>query len=370
MNENVQRPAEGRNYGIDALRLFAMFMVSFLHMLSRGGVLNASGGNCYKVSWSLAVFTYCAVNCYGVISGFVLYSDRERPFKYKRYISLWMQVWTYSIVLYAFAYVAKPWLVRDVALKSVLFPVSAGFYWYFSAYTGLFFLIPWLNRFVRERSREEMNRFMLTIFLVFSAYAFLSGFFIGVDIFKLGKGYSFIWLVFLYLTGAWMKKCGIVERIKSRYAVLAILLCGGATFAASLLKDAIKWKLMYYINPAMLIMAVAYVVIFARLKVGKTAVKIIKCFAPASFGVYLLQVHPAVWNVLHNRFKWIAGYPAWMLPILVFVCAAGIFIIGLLLEKCRLLVFSFCKIDCTAEKILEWILKKCGLVKSKQKVSE
>ena len=32
-----------KNYGIDALRILSMFMVTILHVLTQGGILNASG---------------------------------------------------------------------------------------------------------------------------------------------------------------------------------------------------------------------------------------------------------------------------------------------------------------------------------------
>ena len=32
-----------KNYGIDVLRVLVMFMVTILHILTQGGILNASG---------------------------------------------------------------------------------------------------------------------------------------------------------------------------------------------------------------------------------------------------------------------------------------------------------------------------------------
>lgn len=64
---------EQRNRGIDLLRMTAMWMVVILHILNKGGVLAAaaplSAGQ--GTARLLETAAYCAVNCYGLISGYV-----------------------------------------------------------------------------------------------------------------------------------------------------------------------------------------------------------------------------------------------------------------------------------------------------------
>ena len=62
-----------KNYGIDALRVLAMFMVTILHILTQGGILNASGRftSQYEAGWLLQTMAFCAVNVYALISGYV-----------------------------------------------------------------------------------------------------------------------------------------------------------------------------------------------------------------------------------------------------------------------------------------------------------
>ena len=62
-----------RNYGIDMLRLVAMFFVVICHVLGHGGVMKNATGYNYSVSSLLQIVAYCAVNCYAIISG---YTDR------------------------------------------------------------------------------------------------------------------------------------------------------------------------------------------------------------------------------------------------------------------------------------------------------
>ena len=72
-----------RNYGIDALRLISMLGVVALHVLGRGGVLANAAGKKYAVCWFLECLAFCAVNCYGIISGYVCYSEEKKKFHYR-----------------------------------------------------------------------------------------------------------------------------------------------------------------------------------------------------------------------------------------------------------------------------------------------
>lgn len=65
-----------RNYGIDLLRIVAMYMIVLDHCLLLGGVITKAtqigiGSINYDISWLLDTLCYCAVNCYALISGYV-----------------------------------------------------------------------------------------------------------------------------------------------------------------------------------------------------------------------------------------------------------------------------------------------------------
>ena len=87
-----------RNYGIDALRIIAMFMVVILHVLGKGGVLISlekfSLG--YEIAWFLEILVFCAVNCYALISGYVMYGSKP---KYSSLALLWLQVAFYTVLI-------------------------------------------------------------------------------------------------------------------------------------------------------------------------------------------------------------------------------------------------------------------------------
>lgn len=59
-----------RNYGIDLLRLVSMFLIVVLHSLSRGALVGVAPFNIhYEAGFLIEALTYCAVNCFALISG-------------------------------------------------------------------------------------------------------------------------------------------------------------------------------------------------------------------------------------------------------------------------------------------------------------
>ena len=83
-----------RNYGIDLLRLVSMLYVVILHVLGQGGVLGAvaEGSAQYQIAWFLEVWSLCAVNIFGIISGYVGFTEKEKPHIYANYLVIWLQV--------------------------------------------------------------------------------------------------------------------------------------------------------------------------------------------------------------------------------------------------------------------------------------
>lgn len=340
-----------RNYGIDALRLFSMFLVVILHVLGQGGVLSLSKApDKYVISWTLEIMAYCCVNIFAMISGYVSYSDKEKKYRYSRYISSWLQVFFYSFGITLLVYMMEPGLVDRNTLLSFMFPVTNYKYWYFTAYTGLFFVIPWLNRLVRSCGRQELNRLMLTIFVVFSCYVTFAR--IYVDVFRLGGGYSFLWIVTMYLVGAWMKKHAVSYQVSSSKAGALLLFSIMLTVLSLCFPGDFNKILVSYISPTVVLMAVAYVILFSKLHFSTAGEKLIRIFSPAAFGVYLIHVQYYVWNyVMKGRFAQIADGLAWMIPFKVIGSAAIVFVVCLLIEKVRLVLFRLLGVDKFAEKM-------------------
>lgn len=338
--------AGGHNYGVDALRIVSIFLAVYAHVLGGQGPLSLVSGAGYAICWLLEACCYCMLGFMGIISGYVSYSEKEKPYRYSKYISRWLQVVFYSFGITLLIKLFRPELISMKLLVKSLFPVSSNHYWYFTAYTGVFFIAPWLNKLVRNCSNKEMNILMATILLVFSCWVTFSYNF--EPIFHFGDGYSFPWLTILYLVGAWMKKCDVPEKIRNSHAALCFVVCLLAAWAAQVFAG--NSILVNHVSPTMLLAAVSVTVLFVKMRIGPKCAKAIAWMAPAAFGVYLCHLNQNFYRLIWaDHFAWIAQKPTLLVPLYVFICAAVIFTVCLLIEKARMWLFRVLKINERAE---------------------
>ena len=129
-----------RNYGIDLLRMIAMLMVVILHILGKGGVLQAAPPLSirYETAWLLETAAYCAVDCYALISGYVGFGTRCR---YADLAALWLRVVFYTVTITAVFALVLPGSVSAGEWLRAIFPVMFNQYWYFTAYFCLFLFL-------------------------------------------------------------------------------------------------------------------------------------------------------------------------------------------------------------------------------------
>lgn len=155
-----------RILGIDIIRIVSMLMILVLHICLQGGILDALtvGSAAYGAAWLLESFCYCAVNCYALITGYVMYSAERKNFKYSRIIPLWLQVfvWSVLIVILFKVFGHAELTVKDVI--SAVFPILNSRYWYFTAYFGMFFLIPFFNILIDNIDKKGYICLIATLF--------------------------------------------------------------------------------------------------------------------------------------------------------------------------------------------------------------
>ena len=113
-----------RNYGIDLLRIVSMIMIPVLHILGQGAILDCAipFSTNYNVSWLMETACYCAVNVYGIISGYVGYGKKH---SISRFLELYMQVLFYTLPGLMGIAIYKPELVTVDALFETFFPFAS-----------------------------------------------------------------------------------------------------------------------------------------------------------------------------------------------------------------------------------------------------
>lgn len=292
MKEEYVAQSHDRNYGIDLLRLFAMFMVVTLHILGHGGVLKAVGnigGIYFRIAWLMEIICYCAVDCFAIITGYVSYGKKHRI---SRYIQTWVQVSFISFVISLSAY----FWTHEIGIGTVVFsilPVLSQKYWYFTAYTGLFLLIPILNSYIDTVDEKHLGKTIL-IFVCASVYGLMSSYMFGGDLFGLNGGYSTVWLSILYLMGALLKKHSM-RMFKTCYLWVSLILCIFVTWLLKVFGNGVlESTVVSYTSPMIVLQAVLWVLLFERLRISNHLRSIISFISPSAFSIYLIHEHPII----------------------------------------------------------------------------
>ena len=353
---------ENRNYGIDLLRIISMLFVVVLHCLGQGGILKHTviGSLQYKFSWLMEICAYCAVDVFALISGYVSYREKEKKMNYSNYINLWMEVVFYGLLVTLIFNIVNPGIVSKNDYLIALFPITNGLYWYFTAYTGLFAIMPFLNKAIRKCSNITMKKIFVVIILLFSVFDTISKRFV------LASGYTFIWITLLYILGATIKKCEIGKNLKFYKIIIYILILYAITYLYKIYGfkfsifdiEITKSLLISYTSPTILGVSILYLISFSKMKLHNISKKIIKFAAPSAFAVYLLNNHRLIWQyVMKNLFVDISKQS--ILIIFAYVVGFSIlFVIGsILIDRIRMLIFKIINVNALSNRIADSINK-------------
>lgn len=354
-----------RNYGIDALRILAMYMVCMLHVLGEngGGVLLLTKGSKNELMWLMESFAYCAVNCYALISGYV---GMNVKYKYNRIIMLWFKTVFYTVGIIFLCQLIYSKEVSFEMWVDALFPVTRQQYWYLTAYFGLFFLMPLLNVCLQYMERNTLKNIFILL-IIFSVLPNI----VRTDIFEVHEGYSVLWLLILYLLGGYIKKFGLFHKLSIRKLIFGYIICVGMTW---FLKVAIHLasQILFHVNkfgtwsysytfPTVVLSSIFLFLAFERMFIPDRIKKLVLFFSPLTFSVYLIHANPLVWqHLLINSFAGYVGLPVGILIMVVLLGSFVIFIICSLIDYVRIIVIQHIHLK---EKFLSLENKlKCSII--------
>ncbi len=308
-----------KNYEI--LRILAMLMIVCLHYLSKGGALaNPAGeltGSGYA-AWLIEAFCLSAVNVYVLISGYFGIGEREPTEKLvkiklqdilKRTIRIYSQVWFYSVVIGVVFLITGLQEFNIYTVFVYIFPLSTEHYWFATAYLLLTLFMPFLNAGFDRMEKRAIQGVLVCMLIVFSVAKTILPMQLPWD----HKGYDVFWFVFLYLTGAYIRRYGIKWITNRTRAVM--LYIGGTciVFTSMLLIRFLYMKtgsledfISYGYSYNFLFCYLASIGLFLTFQPKKEAQQkycspVLQTISGATFGVYLIHEH------VNLRYVW----PTW-----------------------------------------------------------
>lgn len=159
-----------------------------------------------------------------------------------------------------------------------------------TAYFGLLVFKPLLDKGLRFISDKQLGQLVVGIFLVFSLVPAL--FNNKVLEYSLSKGFGMTWLIILYILGAYLRRLDL-EKIKTGFLLALYLFSSLITFLGM---NGIGEIWFWYPSPSLVLASLAIFILFAKWKIsgqGRLGA-LIAFLAPASFGVYLIHLHPLI----------------------------------------------------------------------------
>lgn len=349
-----------RNYGIDFLRVISMFMIVILHILGNGGILASvqTGSSTYHESWLMEIASYCAVNCYALISGYVgIYSSH----KYSSILYLWLQVIFYTLSITLLFNIFSPSSVNISSWLDAFFPVSRKQYWYFTAYFCMFFFTPYFNYLLNNLSKKELTSLCLTILFLLCLLPTLA----QSDLFQTSYGYSFLWLSALYILGGYIRKYFTVQKRTSNKIILIYPCCIFITWMIQYAIDTSSFNitallksgnpLLSYSSPTIVLSALSLLLFFSNLNLHSLMKKTIKLIAPFSFSVYLIHTQAFFWYKMTNLFSLYSSFPIFKLIFSVLLTAMFIYISCSIIDFIRNKLFQLLRIRSLTKKIDSYI---------------
>lgn len=352
------RPATQRNYGIDLLRILATGMIIVHHFVCHGGL----SAMFPRLSHSdifyqcLNIVCYCAVNLYGLMSG---YLGVGRHFRLSRLVGLWLQaVFTGAVITAGFVLFGGLPLTAENVL-SVVMPLSYNTYWYFTAYFGMYVLLPLLHKALDTASRRCYLCTLGAMFALFSVMPLL----VDQDPFHLQYGYHIVWLMALYVTGYYCKRFGFGRL--GRHALLVYADCMALAFVSRVVLEMLDLKgfsqaqpivlLEKYTSPTLYIGSVALLSLFVRIRLTGRWARAAAVISPLTFGVYLFHVHPLVYDrIIYLSMVPFGGLTAPALVGVLLAVCLGVYALCLVLDWLRLQLFRLLRVP----DACLWIEKK------------
>ena len=293
--------------------------------------------------------SYCAVDCFGLISGIVGY----KKYKFSNLIYIWINTSFYSSIISLYLYYINRMNCKNMILS--FFPILINRHWYITAYFGLYLFIPLLNLGINGLNRKILRNLIIFYIFFFSFYYIIGLILNGVknDLIFLREGYSSHWLIILYIIGGYLGKYIIINKNLKSFKIFIIclliyifsaLITSESFFILSSIKTKIyKKTILYnYLSPTIIFEALSLVMMFSKLSINKFIIKIISFFTPFTLNITLL--HLRLFDEKIITFNWLNKIKSNIVFIVIYQYGLILYIFFGLIDYLRSILFRILKI--------------------------
>lgn len=304
IGNNVKK-VKVRNVGIDMTRIASMYSIIVHHILVHGRAI--SKYNKYRELVLMNIISFWHVSTYALISGYIGYKSNK--YSNLLYLFFWVILYNASITYYLNRF--RPEFKTGKINYTNFFPVIFGHYWYFTEYFGMYLFLPVINKGIAYLTKSELrNVFMSLIFFYIIEKDIMNP---RQDPFRMGNGYSSIWLLICFLMGAYFGKFKYNYHGFKKFIFCIIYLnifyystyfCYNISFyPMQNVGGYYKTKLMIYLKQIfvkrinsfpMILQSISVLLFLTQIKYNKFLGKIITFIGPLTFGIYLIHEHTLI----------------------------------------------------------------------------
>lgn len=211
-----------RDSNFELLRIVAMLMIISLHYIEENHMMDRHGNMTASNIIFLLIYiaTLVCTNVFVLITGYHLIHSQ---FKIQKIIRLWGLALFYSYGVYLFYRITNPSILNQVTIyvkMRTFAPILNVNYWFLVPYLGLYMIFPFLNKMIKGFQQKQLKVILIIFFILLSVLHSATTF---LDLFE-ASGHGFIWFIFLYAVGAYIRLYGKQEKQKGaeKYKYLAI----------------------------------------------------------------------------------------------------------------------------------------------------
>lgn len=340
-------------FGLDIIRIASMFGILLMHILGKGGLLeNATDSMVYWRLYFLEIVAFCSVNVFGILSGYLGYG-KNRLNSY-RVFELLCSLGFYSLIV-TVIFLCFYRGVFQSSYKNIvisLLPFMGGNeYWYIICYIPIAIIAPYINFSLEKMDINSHKRLCIILIVIFSI---IQSVFIK-DLFYTRQGYSIVWLIVLYILGAYIRRTDlrIDKKFCNYFFVLSAFLL---LFTNIVLEKAFSQNIQYlvkYISPVILIMAVCFFVRFKDIVIREIKIqKLLKISAIVTFDIYIIHSHPLIYNnLIRDVFSNLLNFPNIIIPEILFLTVITIYLLLTIFGLIRYELFTKFNLQNKFEKI-------------------
>lgn len=345
-----------RQSNFELLRIISMILIIAAHFSYHGGFnFTSLSINFFWIQF-LNMGGKVSVNIFILISGYFLINATK--IKIKKILRLWLQIFTYSIIIYL-VFVATG--LEDFGIKDLiksLLPISFEKWWFASVYFVLYLISPYINIFLKSLDKKTYFRMLVLLSFIWCVIPT----FLTIDF----ESNSLIWFIYLYSLAGYIRLHSKETNIKCTTYLFIALIIAILTFLSVVIFDLLGLKFSifqehatYFYNmqriPAVLISLFSFL---GFKKIDMKSRKWINFISSATFGVYLIHdnayIRSLLWNDIFKNASFsgsimLVPYSIIVIIIVYFTCT--------IIELCRIYLVENNYI-CFINKLSIWINNK------------